>query len=206
MLKNVDGGIEIEEGVQRIAGGVLLRYLLRTRSRRCGIALQISLQIQMPRASSGSRAWNSRPHPVRGVDDRARRQHELQRIQGVIGVLLDAAAHAAGVVGENAAHGAGGDRSRVGPDLGTIRRERVDWRGRRSLPAAPEFFLPASSTFSARQLRATSTSMPSEIDCPDRLVPAARNVMGMPVAWLKANSARISSMPLACTTAFGIRR
>src|SRR5271157_4656294 len=41
-----------------------------------------------------------------------RRQHELHRVQSVIGVLLDAAAHAAGVVGKNSAQRAGCDGCR----------------------------------------------------------------------------------------------
>ncbi len=57
----------------------------------------------------------------RRVDDRAVRQHAEHRRQGAVGVELHPAAHARGVVGENAAHHAGVDRGGVGPDLRPVR-------------------------------------------------------------------------------------
>ena len=60
----------------------------------------------------------------RGVNDSARRQHKLHRLESVIGVLLDAAAHTAGVIGENTAHGAGRDRGRIGSDFRAIGHQR----------------------------------------------------------------------------------
>ncbi len=43
----------------------------------------------------------------------------------MIGVLRYSAAHAAGVVGEDAAHAATGDRGRIGADLPAIKPQRV---------------------------------------------------------------------------------
>ena len=43
----------------------------------------------------------------------------------MVGVLLDAATHAAGVVGENSSQGAGCDRGRVGADLGAVREQHA---------------------------------------------------------------------------------
>ena len=57
-----------------------------------------------------------------------------------------------------------------------------------------------------RQLRATSTRMPSETDCPERLVPAARKVMGTWRSWLSRNRACTSSMLPAKATALGMSR
>ena len=65
---------------------------------------------------------------------------------------------------------------------------------------------PPFSTVTPDQCRRTSTRMPSPCACPDRLVPAARNVMLSP--WSRANekSARTSSTPRASTTALGNSR
>ncbi len=56
---------------------------------------------------------------------RAGGQDEGEGLQRVIGVLHDAAAHAAGVVGEDAADAAACDGGRVGTDLAAIELERV---------------------------------------------------------------------------------
>ncbi len=52
-----------------------------------------------------------------GIQTAAVRQYQADTCQGVIGVLRGAAAHAAGIVGDNAANFAGIDRRRVRPDL-----------------------------------------------------------------------------------------
>ena len=61
---------------------------------------------------------------IRGVDARPRRQDEGERLQRVIRVLLDAAAHPARVVGEDSTHPAGLDRSRVRSHLPAERLQR----------------------------------------------------------------------------------
>ncbi len=73
------------------------------------------------------------------------------------------------------------------------------WRCRAKFTWAPitpgwtRIRAPLSSTWMVRQCRATSTRMPSLMACPDRLVPAARKVMGIPAFWLNLNSCRTSS-------------
>ena len=57
-----------------------------------------------------------------------------------------------------------------------------------------------------RQLRATSTRMPSEMAWPERLLPAARKVMGTFRSWLSRNRAWTSWILLAKTTALGMSR
>ncbi len=66
--------------------------------------------------------------------------------------------------------------------------------------------LPPSSTASLRQCRPTSTRIPSVTAWPERLVPAARNVMGTRRARLRRKRAWTSSRLRDRTTAWGIRR
>ncbi len=121
VLENVEGGVEIEERVQRIAGCVLALVLVADTFAQIGILFQLLFQIQN---TAGQLRFAGAKFGVsiglRGVDDCARRKHELHGPECVISILLDAAAHAAGVVGKNAAHGAGCDRRRIRPDLRAI--------------------------------------------------------------------------------------
>ena len=71
------------------------------------------------------------------------------------------------------------------------------------VPGSTRTRRPSSSTETPRQWRATSTSTPSLCACPDRLVPAARNVIGTPLRRAWAMRPRTSSTPSASTTAFG---
>jgi hypothetical protein len=107
----------------------------------------------------------------------------------VVGVLIDAATHAAGVVGENSSQGAGCDGGGIGADLCAIGKQRAIGAGAdgSGLDANPA---PFSSTWRSRKLRATSTSNPSEMDCPERLVPAARKVMGTSVSMAELEEPR----------------
>ncbi len=65
---------------------------------------------------------------------------------------------------------------------------------------------PSSSGSIVRQPWPTSTSRPSVIACPDRLVPAARNVTGMRDRRENAKSARTSSIDSGLRTARGTSR
>lgn len=65
---------------------------------------------------------------------------------------------------------------------------------------------PPSSTSIRRQYRPTSTRTPSVWAWPDKLVPAARKVIGTSRSRHRANSAWISTTDSASTTALGIRR
>ena len=91
-----------------------------------------------PCHSSGSVATAARRRRRRRVDDRAAGQHDDEGVQGAVGVLLRAAGHAAGVVGDDPADGAGDLAGRVGAELAAVRCEvGVDVRGpsRRAAPA-----------------------------------------------------------------------
>ena len=74
------------------------------------------------------------------------------------------------------------------------------------VPGRARIRWPPSSTLAPRQCRATSTRSPSDCDWPERLVPAARKVRGMPRLRLTAKSRCTSSTELANTTASGISR
>ena len=126
MLKDVDGAVEVEEGIQRVAGGVLPLVLVADALAQHRIPLQPGLQLEnaarqlrLPSVKLIIRVGQ------RGVDHRPRRQHELHGVQSVIGILLDAATHAAGIVGQDSAQRAGCDRCRVRPDLSAIRYQRA---------------------------------------------------------------------------------
>ena len=60
---------------------------------------------------------------ITGVDHGAVNQHQPYRGDGPVAVFLDAAAHAAGVVGKYAADFGGIDRGRVGADFAVERRQ-----------------------------------------------------------------------------------
>ena len=50
---------------------------------------------------------------------------KVMELRGVVGVLRNTAAHAAGVVGEDATHATAGDGCRVWADLSAVQAERI---------------------------------------------------------------------------------
>ncbi len=128
MRQDVDGPIEVDEGVERVPGGVLRQVLAPNSCRDVGQRSDLALERQEP----VEQRWFGGPERfvgvvLRRVDDCAGRQDEHEGLERVIGILRDAAAHSARVVGEDASHHARVDGGRVRPDLGAKRPEpRVD--------------------------------------------------------------------------------
>ena len=132
VLEDVHGLVEIEKRIQRIAGGVLHPVLVAHPLAQAGVGLQLRFQGEdAARQFRFARMKFLIGVGQRRIDDGPRRQHELHRVQRVIGVLLDAATHAAGVVGEYSAQGASRDGCGIGADLGAIRNQQPGWRAPR---------------------------------------------------------------------------
>ena len=117
--EDVDRPLEVDEGVEPVPGGVLhpvLRADARGHERRS--RADLVAELQQSACSAGSRPGAPRPRPVgAAVDHGSGGQDEGQRVERVVAVLLDPAAHPARVVGQDAAQGAGADARRVGADL-----------------------------------------------------------------------------------------
>ena len=108
--EDLQRGIGVEQGRQRVAVGVADGELMADPLRELLIGQQFRAQLQQPvgqvRLGGGERRLGARRG---GVDDRARGEHQGQRRHGVVGVALQGAAHAAGVIGDDSA-----DRGHVG--------------------------------------------------------------------------------------------
>jgi hypothetical protein len=126
VAEDVDGALVVEEGVEGVAGGVLGLVLLADAGGECGAGFDFGLEVKESGAEGGlEEAEEVVGVGVGGVDLGAGGEDEGEGLEGVIGVLDDAAAHAAGVVGEDAAHTATGDGGGVGADLLAIEAEGV---------------------------------------------------------------------------------
>jgi hypothetical protein len=132
-----------------------------------------TLQQVRPAARRRRRGWR-----VARVEHAAVGQHEAHAGQRLVAVLRRAAAHAAGVVGGDAADHGRVDAGRVRPDLAAQRRQAPV--GRRADDAGLQRDGAASAdTRMPCQPSPSSTSTESLKAWPDRLVPAARNVSGV---------------------------
>ena len=108
--EDLQRGIGVQQGRQRVAVGVADGELVAYPLRELVVGQQLFAQPKQPggqlRLGGGERllgVWSGR------VDDRPRGEHQGQRRHGVVGVALQGAAHAAGVVGDDPA-----DRGHVG--------------------------------------------------------------------------------------------
>ena len=103
-------GIGVQQGRQRVAVGVADGELVADSLRELLIGQQLFAQLHQPvgqvRLGGGEFLLGALGG---GVDDRARGEDQGQRRHGVVGVALQGAAHAAGVVGDDPA-----DRGHVG--------------------------------------------------------------------------------------------
>ena len=124
--EDVDRALEVEERVQRVAGRVL-RPVLRADARGEG-GVGDDARAQVDEALPERRLLRAEDVVrvgARRVDRRAGREQERERLERVVRVLRDAAAHPARVVREDAAERARGDGGGVGPDLPSERAERA---------------------------------------------------------------------------------
>ncbi len=128
MRQDVDGPFEVDEGVERVAGRVLRQVLAPDPCRDVRLRSDLAPERDEPVEQRGF----GRPERLVGVvcrrvDHRAGRQHEHEGFDRVIGVLRNAAAHPARVVGEDASHHARVDGGGVRTDLGAPGPEaRID--------------------------------------------------------------------------------
>ena len=118
MAEDVHRPVEVDEGVQGIPRGVL-RQVLRPDARSQGrIRQEVRLQPQQA-LGQGRLGLAEALVRVRGgrIDHGAGGKHEGHGLEGVVGVLGHATAHAAGIVRQDAAHGAGVDGGGIGSHL-----------------------------------------------------------------------------------------
>ena len=102
----------------------LISNLRRIRSASSASARISSRISSRPRASSGSASAKASSAPGgAGVDRRPRGQHESELVDRAVGVGGDTAAHAARVVGDDAADAGDVGAGRIGPELAPVRRQ-----------------------------------------------------------------------------------
>ena len=114
--------LEVQEGVEAVAGGVLARVLRPDPPAELGVGKDPGAQLEQ--AGSQRRLLRRERFGGSGsgrVDHRPGRQQEGQRGQRVVGVLRHAAAHPARVVRDDPADRAGGDARRVRAELAAVR-------------------------------------------------------------------------------------
>ena len=180
--EDVDRIAEVDQRVQAVAGGVLEpelvadargeRRVLARRPRQLGQALD-ELGPQ-PRELGAARR-------VARVEHRAVGEDDAQAGERVVAVLRRAAAHAARVVGGDAADHRGVDRRRVRADLAAQRREPAIGDGADHAGLQGDR-APSAATSMPRQPSPSMTRTESLTAWPERLVPAARKVTGVPQA------------------------
>ena len=125
VLEDLDGTVVVEERVEAVAHGVLDRVAAPEVGRDVRAAQFVADPLE--HLDKGRLAAAQFVVCVDGarVDHGARRQHHRHRLDGAVGVLLGAAGHAGGVVGDHAADGACDLGGRVGPELALVGRKRA---------------------------------------------------------------------------------
>ena len=158
-----------------------IRYLGRMRAASAALPSTLAPQGEESRragAGSGRRQCRRR-RPASAVSmTMPEGSTNDERLERVVGVLRDAAAHAARVVRQDAAHHAG---LRWTPGRARAWRPSGASRALTAAPITPgctRTRRPSSSTSTCRQCRATVHEQAVVTAWPDRLVPAARKVSG----------------------------
>ena len=96
MGKDIDGALEIEEGVDTVSGGVLGAVLAANALGKRRIALNSRLQFKDAASQCGFAGEEDLLGVWRGgVDGGAGGEQEAHRGERVVGVLIDSAAHTA---------------------------------------------------------------------------------------------------------------
>ncbi len=121
VLKDLERVLEIDERVEAVPGGVLDPELLPDPvgegfvvAGAAGQRVEIVEELAM---SGGERLAAFR---IAGIDDAAVGQHDAHALQCLVTVLGGSAAHAAGIVGGDAADLGGVDRRGIGADLAVV--------------------------------------------------------------------------------------
>ena len=131
--EDVDRIVEVDQRVEAVAGRVLHPELVPDARGQRGVVARARARAARARARAPAvRAANAaRLAASRGVEHRAVGEHDAHAGQRVVAVLRRAAAHAARVVGGDAADHRGVDRRRVGADLAAEAARAADWPRRR---------------------------------------------------------------------------
>ena len=118
VLQNIDGGFEVDQGVQAVTHGVLHGVLLADLRHGLGVLEHALAQAQQTLVDFGFEGAQLLVGVrLGGVDDGAAGEHEHHGVQGVVGVVLGARRHAGGVVSDHTTDGAGGPGGGVGAEL-----------------------------------------------------------------------------------------
>ena len=118
MAENIQRLVEVHQCIQGQAGGVFQAVFVADFCRQFAVGaglfaqlVQLCQQVGVGGEKACDAEW------VFGIQHRAVGQHQADASQGVVGVVRRAAAHAAGVVGNDATDLAGVDRRRVRANL-----------------------------------------------------------------------------------------
>ena len=122
LLQDTHWLLFIEEGVERIADGVLGGEFAPDALGQPRIRAHLLTQCRQTRMQIRANAGEMGIVSCREV--RAIGQHQFKLIDSTVAVVVDAAAHAAGVVGHDAADLGRLDAGRIGAELATIGGER----------------------------------------------------------------------------------
>ena len=205
--KDVHGAIEVEKGVDAVAGGVLGAVLAADALGERTVIFDPRLQFE-DAARQRRFAGEEELFGVGrgGVNGGAGGKQESQRGKRVIGVLLDAATHAAGVVGENSAQRAGGDGGGIGADFAPYGTSSAIGAGAddSGLDANPAAVL---STWRSRKLRVDLNQQTVGDGLPGEAGAGGAEGDGERVAMAELEErARLPRSLAACTTALGMSR
>ncbi len=115
---------KIHQRIQAVAGGVFHLVLAADARFQFAIGADTRSQPSQPGQQPGMRLAEGRhTGGIGGIQHRAVGQHQPQALDGLVSVLRRAAAHAAGVVADNAAYHGGIDGGRIGTDLAAKRQQ-----------------------------------------------------------------------------------
>ena len=124
MGQDIDRIVEIDQGVDGIAGGVLEPVFSFDPGHRVGVGAGVGRkrrQSVQQRLVRGAEAFHALR--LRRVEPGAVGQHQPHGSHGVVRIAADATTHARGVIGRYAADLAGVDRGRIGADLAAEKRQ-----------------------------------------------------------------------------------
>ena len=126
VLQNIDGGFEVDQGVQAVTHGVLHGVLLANLRHGLGVLEHALAQAQQTLVDFGFEGAQLLVSVrLGGVNDGAAGEHEHHGVQGVVGVVCGTRRHAGGVVRNHTTDGAGGPGRRVGAELVAVGRQVV---------------------------------------------------------------------------------
>lgn len=124
--ENIEAVLEIDQAIERVAGGVLEPVLVTNALGQRRIRPRLAPQRLQRLEQLAMRDTERRPAiRIRGIEQRTVGENDANVTQRAITVLCRAAAHARGVVGGDPPDHAAIDRSRIGADLAAVRRQQL---------------------------------------------------------------------------------